>query len=111
MVTDHADVARSYYAAIDEHAYDDLADLLEPGFVHERPDRTLEGRDRFVDFMREDRPMTDTTHAVDGVYRDDTDDEVAVRGRLLRDDERLFGFVDVFSFSANAVTRLRTYTD
>jgi hypothetical protein len=59
--------------------------------------------------MREERPMTDTTHAVDALYRGDGV-EVAVRGRLLRDGETLFGFVDVFGFDGAAIARLRTYT-
>jgi len=103
--------ARAYYRALDDDEYDLLAALLAPGFVHERPDMTLEGRERFVRFMREERPATDTTHPVDGVYRRDgsdggegdgpdgaTDTEVAVRGRLLAADGReLTGFVDVFT--------------
>ena len=108
MDAERAETARAYYRAIDGGAYDRLGALLAPAFVHERPDRTLEGRDRFVEFMRDERPMTDTTHAVDAVYRDGR--EVAVRGRLLRDDDPLFGFVDVFSFEDDAVARIRTYT-
>jgi len=56
------EVARPYYTAIDEDRYDDLTDLLATEFVHERPDRTLDGRETFVAFMREERPRTDTTH-------------------------------------------------
>jgi len=104
----HADTARTYYRAIDDGEYDILRSILAPEFVQERPDRTLDGPDRFVRFMHEDRPMTDTTHAIDGVYSDGG--EVAVRGRLLRAGDPLFGFVDVFSFEAGDVTRLRTYT-
>ena len=103
-----ADTARTYYRAIDDESYDTLRSILAPEFVQERPDRTLDGPDRFVRFMREERPMTDTTHAIDALYGDDR--EVAVRGRLLRGGESLFGFVDVFSFEAGEVTRLRTYT-
>ncbi|WP_435062069.1 nuclear transport factor 2 family protein [Halobaculum sp. EA56] len=112
--------ARAYYRAIDDGDYDALADLLAPEFVHDRPDRTLSGRERFVRFMREGRPRTDTEHAVDAVYvasgegadpdgdaaRDGADPDgdalpgVAVRGRLIGDDgEELFGFVDVFAFA------------
>ena len=115
--------ARAYYRALDGGDYDLLAALLAPGFVHERPDMTLEGRDRFVRFMREERPSTDTTHPVDGVYRRDSGGvtgsgeadagpEVAVRGRLLTaDGTELTGFVDVFSFEDERMVRLRTYTD
>ncbi len=114
---------RAYYRALDGDGYDLLGALLAPEFVHERPDRTLEGRERFVQFMREERPSTDTTHPVDGVYRrtgsneplgespSDTT-EVAVRGRLLAADGReLTGFVDVFTFEGGQMVRLRTYTD
>ncbi|MWG34293.1 nuclear transport factor 2 family protein [Halomarina oriensis] len=121
---DPSTLARSYYRAIDDAADatdDALGDLLAPAFVHDRPDRTIEGRDRFVRFMREERPATDTTHELDAVYvRDDSpsdaDDsgdvrEVAVRGRLLRaDGSEWFGFVDVFAVADGRVTRLTTYT-
>ena len=128
--------ARAYYRALDQKDYDLLAALLAPGFVHERPEMTLEGRERFVQFMREERPSTDTSHPVDGVYRRDEtggkggderpdteggdvddgsppgDTEVAVRGRLLSADGReLSGFVDVFTFADGQMVNLRTYTD
>jgi ketosteroid isomerase-like protein len=103
---------RSYYAAIDEDRYDDLHDLLAPGFGHERPDRTFDGRETFVKFMRDDRPRTETTHEIDAVYADETQSEFAVRGRLLdSDDERLFGFVDVHTVEDGAIARVHTYTD
>ncbi|EMA42840.1 nuclear transport factor 2 family protein [Halococcus saccharolyticus] len=116
-------VVRSYYAAIDESRYDDLAGLLAAHFVHDRPDRTFEGRETFVAFMRDDRPRTDTTHELDALYVDHDDErgaadnetsssEVAVRGRLLgADDERLFGFLDVHTVEDGSIVRVRTYTD
>ena len=124
----HEATARAYYRAIDAAAYDDLSALLAPEFVHDRPDRTLSGRDEFVRFMRENRPRTDTTHQVETVYvesgagdggdlgGDAVAGEIAVRGRLLDDDgKELFGFVDVFEFAsvdaAAAVAHLTTYTD
>jgi len=114
----HEATARAYYSAIDAADYDALADLLAPGFVHERPDRTLSGRDAFVRFMREERPRTRTEHEVDAVYElvDGSEAEVTVRGRLLADDgEELFGFVDVFRFANDdadaAIDHLTTYTD
>ena len=108
MGTERTESARAYYRAIDDGAYDRLASLLAPEFAHERPDRTLDGRERVVRFMREERPTTDTEHAVDAVYRDGR--EVAVRGRLLRDGDTLFEFVDVFSFAGGVVGLIRTYT-
>lgn len=107
--TDRAGLARAYYDAIDAGDYDRLADLLDPDFVQRRPDRTFDGRDRFVSFMRDDRPMTDTTHVVDGVYP--SGPGVAVRGRLLdADGEELFAFVDVFDVDGGRLSGLETYT-
>ena len=112
------ETARSFYAAIDEERYDDLADLLAVEFVHQRPDRTFEGRETFVDFMREDRPRTDTSHAIDAVYVGENGSsttpghEVAVRGQLFgANDDRLFGFVDVHTVEDGSVARIRTYTN
>ncbi|MFC6989649.1 nuclear transport factor 2 family protein [Haloplanus sp. GCM10025708] len=106
---DRRDAVATYYEALDSGAYDRLADLLAPDFVQHRPDRTLDGRERFVAFMRDDRPVTDTTHAVDAVYEGNT--EVAVRGRLRdADGETLVSFVDVFGFEGGRVATLWTYT-
>lgn len=116
--------ARAYYLALDEGDYETLADLLAPGFVQERPDLTLEGRERFVRFMREERPQKNTSHAVDAVYVPEAASgaesgsdgepartEVAVRGRLLDDDgDRLFRFVDVFVAGETGFWRLDSYT-
>jgi len=105
---DPAALARAYYDSIDAGEYDRLASLLHPGFVQRRADRTFEGRDRFVAFMRDERPDTDTTHAVDRVYP--SGPGVAVRGRLLdADGAELFAFVDVFDVEAGRLTALETY--
>jgi len=109
-MSDHESRARSYYRALDEHAYDDLAALLTPDFVHDRPDMTIEGREGFVQFMREDRPATETSHPIDDVFRSDSGG-VAVRGRLLdADGNRIAGFVDVFSFDGERIERIDTFT-
>ncbi|PSQ05710.1 ketosteroid isomerase [Halobacteriales archaeon QS_6_71_20] len=113
---------RAFYRAIDAGDDDALAALLAPTFVHDRPDRTIDGRTAFVRFMREERPRTDTEHAVDAVYVEsdgaDCAGEIAVRGRLLGDDgAELFGFVDAFEFATasegddDPIVRLTTYTD
>jgi len=105
-------LAREYYRTIDADEYDALADLLAPAFVHERPDRTLSGRDRFVAFTRDERPMTETTHVVEAVYDVGPADSgnVAVQGRLLDvDGATLFAFVDVFTVGDCRLTRLETY--
>jgi len=126
-MADHAATVRDYYRALDEDDYDLLAAVLAPEFVHERPDRTIEGRERFVQFMREERPMTDTSHPLDAVYERTDEDggegsdgrgngdggtvEIAARGRLLRaDGDRLVSFLDVFTFAGEGIGKLRTYT-
>ena len=114
--------ARAYYDAIDGDDYDQLASLLAPSFVHDRPDRTIEGRERFVRFMREERPQTDTTHSLSGVYRRQADSTaeptgsedavaaVVARGDLLdADGEYIFSFVDVFTFAEDDIERIETY--
>ncbi|GAB3695874.1 nuclear transport factor 2 family protein [Halorubrum pallidum] len=105
---ERARIARAYYDALDAGDYDRLADLLAPGFVQRRPDRIFEGRDRFVAFMRDERPITDTTHVVEAVYP--AGPGVAVRGRLLdADGDALFAFVDVFDVADGRITELETY--
>ncbi|WP_144799453.1 nuclear transport factor 2 family protein [Halorubrum depositum] len=101
-------LARAYYEALDAGDYERLRELLAPDFVQRRPDRTFEGRDRFVAFMRDERPMTDTTHAVDAVYP--AGPGVAVRGRLLdADGDEVFAFVDVFDVADGRLAALETY--
>jgi ketosteroid isomerase-like protein len=93
---DPADLARAYYAAVDDDDYDRLRTLLAPEFVHDRPDRTLSGRERFVRFVREERPVRETTHEVTAVYEGPAG--VAVRGRLLAPaGGTLLEFVDLFA--------------
>lgn len=106
---DRTAVARAYYDALDGGDYDLLADLLAPGFTQSRPDRTFEDRDRFVEFMREERPQTDTSHPIDAVYEREAG--MAVEGRLLASDGGLITrFVDVFAFEGEQITEIRTYT-
>ncbi|MFB6308295.1 MAG: nuclear transport factor 2 family protein [Haloarculaceae archaeon] len=104
-----AEQARTYYRAIDDDEYELLASVLAEEFVHYRPDRTIEGRDRFVAFMREKRPQKDTSHPIDAVY--DSEEGVVVEGRLLDGDgERITAFADAFSFTDGAIAEIRTYT-
>lgn len=94
---DRTALARAYYDCLDGDDYDRLATLLAPEFVHDRPDLTLSGRDRFVRFMREERPESDTTHEVDAIYR--SGEGVAVTGRLYASDGSLMtSFLDAFAF-------------
>ncbi|XVH32682.1 nuclear transport factor 2 family protein [Haloferacaceae archaeon DSL9] len=107
---EQVDAVREYYRTIDEDDYESLRALLDPAFVQRRPDRTFETRDAFVAFMRDGRPVTETTHELTEWLTDGPG--VAVRGRLLAPDgEPLFAFLDVFSFDDEGrITELATYT-
>jgi ketosteroid isomerase-like protein len=108
-MTDRESLAMAYYRALDDQDYERLHSILDPEFTQERPDRTFASRERFVQFMREERPQTDTTHPVDAVYS--ADDGLAVEGRLLDSDgDRIATFVDVFSFEGEKIASIRTYT-
>jgi len=105
---DRVEAARGYYEALDGHDYDALAGLLAPDFVHDRPDRTLEDRERFVRFMRDERPTPETTHTLAAVAAGDG--EVLARGRLLDGDAVLVRFCDAFEFDGGRIARITTYT-
>ncbi|MFB6106687.1 MAG: nuclear transport factor 2 family protein [Halobacteriaceae archaeon] len=106
---DRAGLARRYYRALDDGEYGTLRSLLADDFRQERGDRTLDGADRFVRFMRDQRPETDTSHDVDAVY--EGGDGVAVEGRLRHaDGSPWFAFVDVFTVADGRLESLRTYT-
>lgn len=108
---DGVDLAREYYRAIDEADYEALTGLLAGGFVHRRPDTTIEGREEFVAFMRSGRPETDTEHDLDAVYRAEAADRIAAEGRLIRaDGSEWFRFFDAFSVEGGRIHALRTYT-
>lgn len=108
--TTPVELARAYYRAIDEDRYGLLENVLAEGFVHSRPDRSIEGRAAFVRFMRSERPQTDTTHPIQGIYLDD-EGRVAVRGQLLdADGQVIVGFVDAFEFGDEGIQRIETYT-
>lgn len=113
----HSDLVEQYYEAIDGNDGEALERVLTPAFRHNRPDRTLDGRDRFVEFMLEERPRTDTVHEVERVFLPDGQtandaDEVAVHGQLFEEDgTELFAFVDLFSVGDTGITDLRTFTN
>jgi ketosteroid isomerase-like protein len=110
MADDAVADVRAYYRTLDEHDYDRLEALLAPAFVHRRPDLTLDGRERFVQFMREERPNRETSHPIDAIYRASGDD-LAARGRLLdADGEEIAAFVDVFSVGESGFESVQTYT-
>jgi ketosteroid isomerase-like protein len=107
---DRAEAARTYYRSLDGHDYDALAALLADSFRHERPDRTIDGPERFVAFMREERPQTETSHPIDDLW--DDSERVVAQGRLLDADGNVItGFVDIFTFDGPEISRIRTYTD
>lgn len=114
MAAGGEETVRKYYRTIDAGDYDQLSELLDPSFVQYRPDRTIDGRDAFVRFMREERPRTDTVHELDAVfvYTDgDGPATIAAEGSLLAHGEILFSFVDVHRLAATGqITSLRTYT-
>ena len=105
------ELVRAYYAALDGHEYDRLGSLLAPDFRQERPDMTLDGRAAFVEFMREKRPQTSTSHPIAAVYRAG-DGSLAAQGRLVGADGGVItGFVDVFTVVDGRIAAVETYTD
>lgn len=119
------DAVRAYYGALDAGDYGTLQELLASDFVQHRPDRSFEGREAFVTFMREARPVHETTHKIartfeelEGDGSDAADDadggertEVAVRGSVVDENEQvLVDFVDVFTVENDRIVELRTYT-
>ena len=113
------ELVRDYYAALDRHAYDALEDLLDPGFVQKRPDRTFESRAAFIAFMRDGRPNPDTRHELEDLTleRDEKGaSTVIVHGRVLdetapEDAEtgaELFAFTDRFSLEEGRIVHLET---
>ncbi|WP_436934070.1 nuclear transport factor 2 family protein [Halovenus marina] len=110
--TTQTERARAYYRALDGDDYELLEQVLTADFVHTRPDRTISGRDRFVRFMRDERPIAETTHPIDAVYTTSDRDEVAVRGRLLDPEgDTITAFVDVITFEGNNISKIQTFAD
>lgn len=109
---DRTEIAGAYYEALDEHAYEQLSELLAEDIRHVRPDRIFDGRDAFVRFMHEERPQPDTSHVVNRVFEPDgADHSVAVQGTLVDDGTEITGFVDVFSFESGRIATIETYID
>lgn len=106
---DRVATARAYYRSLDEHDYETLESILTPAFVHRRPDTTIEGRADFVQFMREERPQSDTSHPIDAIY--EHADGLAVEGRLLSAaGNQITAFVDVMAFDGGEIAAITTYT-
>ena len=100
---------RAYYQRLDDGDYAGLESLLHPEFTQRRPDRTFDDRTAFLEFMRSERPLTETTHKLTTVCA--SDGGRAASGRLLdADGNELFAFIDVFEFGPDGrLTRLTTY--
>ena len=111
MHPDATYLARQYYTAIDEHGYEMLRDILDPEFVQHRGDMTLDGREEFVSFMRDDRPQKDTTHVIDRYIQSKSDDEIVVRGHLEDSaGDEMFVFLDRFRTRDGKIAELKTFT-
>ncbi|GKZ13205.1 nuclear transport factor 2 family protein [Haladaptatus sp. T7] len=102
-------VVRAYYDSIDAHDYETFAGLFTPDVVHERPDRTIEGRDTLVSFMRDDRPNKETSHELSRV--EENEESTVAEGHLLdADGEEMFAFEDDFTVVDGRIARIRTRT-
>ncbi|MCO8243236.1 MULTISPECIES: nuclear transport factor 2 family protein [unclassified Haladaptatus] len=102
-------VVRAYYDAIDAHDYETFAGLFAPDVVHYRPDRTIEGRDTLVSFMRDDRPNKETSHELSHIA--ENGGTTVAEGRLLdADGDVMFAFEDDFSITDGQITEIRTRT-
>ncbi|WP_416840192.1 nuclear transport factor 2 family protein [Haloferax sp. DFSO52] len=110
MHPDATFLARLYYTALDEHGYDTLRDILDPDFVQHRGEMTLDGREEFVSFMRDDRPQKDTTHVIDRYIQSKSEDEIVVRGHLEDSTgDELFVFLDRFRTREGQISELKTF--
>lgn len=111
-VPDGQALVRAYYEALDSHGYDRLESLLAPEFVHDRPDMSLDSREEFVTFMRDDRPEMETTHRIESVFQTGQGSPFAVQGELLdKGGNTITGFVDIVSVSDGKIVGIKTYTD
>ena len=109
-VMEPAAVVADYYRCLDADDYAALEALLSPEFTQQRPDRTFESPEAFVDFMSTERPVTGTTHETAAPLS--SADSLAVAGELLDSDgEELFAFIDVFAFDeAGRIRSLVTHS-
>ena len=106
---DQSTLVSEYYRCLDDDEYETLRSILHPEFVQHRPDRTFEGRAAFVEFMRSERPQTDTTHRVDTLLESAA--SLAASGRLFdAEGNELFAFIDVFWFDDGQILAVDTYS-
>ena len=105
---------RDYYEHIDANDLESVFALFAEDIIYHRPGQSaLDGMAEFKRFYREDRPLSDGSHAVKSLVAGG--DTVVVRGRYegRKDGEQVaFGFADHHRFDADGlVTERWTYTD
>lgn len=106
---DQSTLVAEYYRCLDDDEYETLRSILHPEFVQQRPDRTFESREAFVEFMRSERPQTDTTHRVDTLL--ESAGSLAASGRLFdTEGTELFEFIDVFQFDEERIRGVDTFS-
>ena len=115
--TSNLDVIQAYYRNLDAKEFETLESLLADEFTQHRPDRTFKNPDQFLEFMRDERPHTDTTHNISNYFSPiiphSADNTIAVRGTLCSENgERMLEFIDVVSFNSDMkIDRIETYTN
>ena len=106
---DQSTLVEEYYRCLDDDEYETLRSILHPEFVQQRPDRRFDGREAFVEFMRTERPQTDTTHRVDTLLESTA--SLAAYGRLFdAEGDELFEFIDVFRFDGGQIRAVDTFS-
>jgi ketosteroid isomerase-like protein len=106
---DQSTLVDDYYRCLDDDEYETLRSILHPEFVQQRPDRSFEGREAFVEFMQSGRPNTDTTHRVDTLL--ESAEGLAAAGRLFdAEGNEMFEFIDVFRFEEEQILAVDTYS-
>jgi ketosteroid isomerase-like protein len=106
---DQSTLVEEYYRCLDDDEYETLRSILHPEFIQQRPDRSFESREAFVEFMRTERPQTDTTHRVDTLL--ESADGLAASGRLFdAEGSELFEFIDVFWFEDGQIRAVDTFS-
>ncbi len=106
-------IVKTYYNSLDNHRYETLKEILDPEFIHFRPDRTIKTRKSFISFMEDERPDKNTKHKINKIYT--KKQEIATRGQLQKNkNKKLFEFIDIFTFTQKNKTKIKqikTYTE
>jgi ketosteroid isomerase-like protein len=112
--TEKIAVVESYYRHVDAGNLDAVFDLFADDVVYHRPGQPpLEGLAAFERFYRDERSITDGTHAVQTALVDG--DAVAVRGQFtgtMDGDHVELGFAEFYHFDdAGEITARWSFTD